>query len=225
MGYILHVSDFHLRGDTDPGTDSVSLPQALASMVETLNEREYEIDYLIHTGDIIDSSDLCEAIGKGLLDKNELGCDINSFYKINEKTNERKFNNQEFENWLLTQSDETIEEYNRELEKQTTVRFEKATEIMNQLISKLRLASSRVVICCGNHDVMRLVERTESHCENWNYEPIKSDDSRIRAFESFLNKFNAANCQQLFSISEPVTYCALRNINILILNTNCKKPS
>ena len=55
LSFILHVSDFHL---TDGKNEFAS--EALKVLSEKLKLEGIKIDYLLHTGDVIDSSDIYE---------------------------------------------------------------------------------------------------------------------------------------------------------------------
>lgn len=52
MRFLLHVSDFHLRLDNTSRNATISAMEAIA---KKLQEEHIQIDYLIHTGDVIDS--------------------------------------------------------------------------------------------------------------------------------------------------------------------------
>lgn len=55
--FILHVSDFHL---TDTQDEIEQAQDALKALVTKLSSEKIKVDYLVHTGDVIDSSDLYE---------------------------------------------------------------------------------------------------------------------------------------------------------------------
>ena len=57
--FILHVSDFHISEKTQK---NASL--ALAVLIDKLKEMDISISYLIHTGDVINSSDIKARIKK-----------------------------------------------------------------------------------------------------------------------------------------------------------------
>ena len=57
--FILHVSDFHI---TEKTQKNASL--ALATLIDKLKEMDISISYLIHTGDVINSSDIKARIEK-----------------------------------------------------------------------------------------------------------------------------------------------------------------
>ena len=61
LRYLLHVSDFHLTEDKATKDHARA---ALDAVVNKLKTSEIHIDYLVHTGDIIDSSDIYYKIAK-----------------------------------------------------------------------------------------------------------------------------------------------------------------
>ncbi len=63
--FILHVSDFHL---TDNEEEIKHAQNALDALIKKLSLEKIKVDYLVHTGDVIDSSDLYEitAIESGI---------------------------------------------------------------------------------------------------------------------------------------------------------------
>lgn len=62
--YILHVSDFHL---TQNSLDFAK--EGLKALSDMLDKNDITVDYLIHTGDIIDSSCICSNVIKSLADQ------------------------------------------------------------------------------------------------------------------------------------------------------------
>lgn len=63
LRFILHVSDFHL---TDNQDEIKHAEKALETLVAKLSSEKIKVDYLVHTGDIIDSSDLYVKTAKEL---------------------------------------------------------------------------------------------------------------------------------------------------------------
>ena len=55
LRFILHVSDFHL---SDDDREQETVTEALTVLVKKLKDEGIKIDYLIHTGDVINSGDL-----------------------------------------------------------------------------------------------------------------------------------------------------------------------
>ena len=63
LRFILHVSDFHL---TDNEDDIEYAKNALKSLTDKLVSENIKVDYLVHTGDIIESGDLYEKVAEEL---------------------------------------------------------------------------------------------------------------------------------------------------------------
>lgn len=53
--YILHISDFHLTEDPEKNKYA---KKALDSLAKALKDSRIKVKYLIHTGDVINSSDI-----------------------------------------------------------------------------------------------------------------------------------------------------------------------
>lgn len=138
--FILHVSDFHL---TDDDTELSHASSALEKLASKLISENIKVDYLFHTGDVINSSDLYEKTAS------ELEC-CKEFYS--EANGNKEFNSSEFK---AHASPEVKNEFKKKLRQLTTERFQKATELMKKFASHLNIALGNVVICCGNHDVYR----------------------------------------------------------------------
>ena len=89
------------------------------------------------------------------------------------------------------------EEYDSQLSKLASKRFEIAKEIMQGLIKELDILNKNIVICCGNHDKVRY--RKNQKC----------------AFELFQNFLNSMGLYK-----ELTALHNLDNLNVLVLNTN-----
>lgn len=97
--YILHVSDFHLSSDTIDFA-----VKALKCLSDKLDEKEIPIDYLIHTGDVIDSKN-AHLIAANQLSKKE------DTTWVAEYVNEEEFDEEGFKNDTRT-TDKILTEIN-----------------------------------------------------------------------------------------------------------------
>lgn len=187
-------------------------------MASKLISENIKVDYLFHTGDVINSSDLYEKTAS------ELEC-CKEFYS--EANGNKEFNSSEFK---AHASPEVKNEFKKKLRQLTTERFQKATELMKKFASHLNIALGNVVICCGNHDVYRpfWTNNVQAEC-------IKTDDipkyqvseemrERFEPFERFLDDLETANSRKRNMKNETITQFTLGNLNILLLNTNWQNP-
>ena len=215
--FILHVSDFHL---TDTQDEIEQAQDALKALVTKLSSEKIKVDYLVHTGDVIDSSDLYEKTAHEL----NLGEEFFSF-----KGEKVLFNKTIF----CEKADEQQKnDFNSKLKKLTESRFKKAEEVLRKFISDLNIPLGNVVICSGNHDVLRLlsIDDTPVICEKdeddkWAYQSPDYLKDSFTPFENFLDNLEIANSRKRCNSNESVTQCTIDNLNFLLLNTNWKNPT
>jgi len=210
--FILHVSDFHLR---DNKKDLKNAREALKCLTDTLKKKEIKVDYLLHTGDVIDSSDVYLKIAR-----------TNSEWKkyIKKKNNVDCFDSTEFQK-KASKKQRTA--FDKKLIEVTQKRFEEAGKLLSEFITDLNLSFGSVVICSGNHDIPRLMElkRTVISCcksgdEEWKYD--YNDKLKIfNPFNEFLDNLNVANSPRRIQDS---CFCKLDSLNILLINTNWPNP-
>lgn len=216
--FILHVSDFHL---TDNNDDIMYAQSALKALTNKLSDEKIKVDYLVHTGDVIDSSDIYEKVAKELKLSDE-------FFSYEEDSKKKKFDKKIFSE-KATDEQKEIFDYN--LVELTKRRFKKAEDVFRKFISDLNISFGSVVICSGNHDILRFfqianksVTCEKSDDDKWNYTfPEVLEDSFV-PFENFLDNLDVANSKKRCGSDKPVMYCAIDNLKFLILNTNWKNP-
>ncbi|MBD5134289.1 MAG: metallophosphoesterase [Clostridiales bacterium] len=226
--FILHMSDFHL---TNNKKDIKCATAALDALADKLRSEHIKVDYLLHTGDIINSGDLYNQIAL------ELEC-CKDFFDADEKSVHqdvvKKFDASRFEKEA---SEEDKEEFNQKLRVLTARRFEEAVDVIKHFVSRLNISLGNVVICCGNHDVLRPFFRsdTPAHCKQSGGESYYSCNREVedtfRPFEEFLDQLETANSRKRQNRDKsadkqnaPVTHFTLGNLNILIINTNWENP-
>jgi len=216
--FILHVSDFHL---TDNKDEIKHAQNALEALVNKLSFEKINVDYLVHTGDVIDSSDLYKKAAQEL--------DLESKYFSDNET-KKLFNENQFRE---NSSNEEKQKFNLKLKELTEKRFDEARKVFEKFILDLNIPSGNVVICSGNHDVMRLfpisnstIECKKDNNDEWNYifpQELKLEDNFI-PFENFLDDLGVANSKKKLASEKTIMCCSLDNLNFLILNTNWDNP-
>lgn len=251
LRFILHVSDFHIGDDPD---QNEQVRQALTSLTKKLKDDGLKVEYLIHTGDVIDSGDLynrvAEEMGLGdpfWEDEKETGSD-----KTKKKFLDKKFKEVARANTKLDEEEkkdihpilDDLKEFDRRVKGYVEERFKLAESIMRDFITDLNVAFGNVIICCGNHDVLRplILDETEVTCEKAEdghrdyYAP--SETNVMEPFEDFLNKLGVANSKNRCKNSASCPgkedtacvecaakiNCTLDDLNVLILNTNWANP-
>lgn len=218
LRFILHVSDFHL---TDNEDDIEYAKNALKSLTDKLVSENIKVDYLVHTGDIIESGDLYEKVAE------ELNLD-SSFFSKDEDSQRILFD----ENIFVNKADgKQKKKFNSKLIEITRQRFKKAEEVFKGFVSDLNISFGSIVICCGNHDALRLfpvstntVVCKKNEYDDWEYSLPTDFQDDFAIFEEFLNNMEVANSQKRCGSSESITCCSIDNLNFLIFNTNWKNP-
>lgn len=170
LRFILHVSDFHI-GD-DPGQNE-QVKQALTALTQKLKDDGLKVEYLIHTGDVIDSGDLYNRVAE------EMGLGDPFWEYEKEKGSDKtkkKFLDKEFKEVAKANAKidgagkkdlhpvlDDLEEFDRRVKGYVEARFKLAESIMRDFITDLNVAFGNVIICCGNHDVLRplILDETE----------------------------------------------------------------
>lgn len=226
--FILHMSDFHL---TDNKKDIKCAKAALDALADKLRSEHIKVDYLLHTGDIINSGDLYDQIAL------ELEC-CKDFCRADEKSTDqdavKKFDASRF---AKEASEEDKEEFNQKLRELTTKRFKEAVDVIKHFVSRLNISLGNVVICCGNHDVLRpfFKSDTPAHCKQSDgeshYDCNGEVENTFGPFEEFLDQLETANSRKRQNQDKPdsqqntpVTHFTLGNLNVLIINTNWENP-
>ena len=217
--FILHVSDFHL---TEKESDLQLAKNALNALTLEIESQRINIDYLLHTGDIIDSTDIYQKTAETI--------QVSSEYM--------KSNIFDVESFKKKASEQEKCEFDHMMIKIMHKRFDKAIEVFRTFIADLNVSLGRVVICSGNHDVPRFVSMNSENvcCDkddkgNWNYcdnNGVLLSDSED-PFEVFLNTLGVANRNTSSYYqgekNNPIKCLRIDNLNFIILNTNWNNPA
>ncbi len=161
LRYMLHVSDFHLTENPE----HIDIAKAaLKEISRKLRSEKIKIDYLVHTGDIIDSTDFHKRAFASLKNRDTAT-----------DTAESSF---DFDVFCKNAKHADKVEFNEHLSNFTKTHFTKARAVIADFMSEINVAPGNVVICCGNHDVMRFapLSDVEPVCEkdsNISYEPAE----------------------------------------------------
>lgn len=102
--------------------------------------------------------------------------------------------------------------------------------MFRKFISDLNIPFGSVVICSGNHDVLRLfpIDNTPIVCQKnddkWTYTHPQELKNNFTPFEDFLDNLEVANSKKKCASNESIMHCTIDNLNFLLLNTNWKNP-
>lgn len=256
LRFILHVSDFHLNDSSQEGKNNIAeVHDLLTALTQKLQEEKIKVDYLVHTGDVIDSEDLYDLVATEM----EIG---SSFWKYEydkaSGTAGKKFLYEEYKKAAKANEGlrnpgveiprpnmKDLIEFDSKVADHVEGRFQRAAGIMRSFVTDLNVAFGNVVICSGNHDVLRplsmdedAVTCQEGTSDRWEYSYPESVSKISRHFNDFLDELGTANCikrcrarsayqkekgKDCLQCGE-TTFCALDNMNVLILNTNWPNP-
>lgn len=249
LRFILHVSDFHL---SEQGDILKQAQAALKVLTRTLKTEGCKIEYLIHTGDIINSGDLFDTIARnhnipdifwediefedGSVIKKFLHEEYAKAARSNSK--DKIVPDKGFDWTTETPTVEHLEKFDAEVTEKVKSRFSQAESVMRSFITDLNIAFGNVVICSGNHDVLRplAIDSNTVLCKKTSddeYEYIASSqaDAIMNPFNEFIDNMKVANCKERYDEDDnvcahfgSVSHCILDDLNILILNTNWINP-
>lgn len=258
LRFILHVSDFHLNDDDKQLEEA---RYALEELTRTLKSKGFVIEYLIHTGDVINSGDLFDntATEYGIPDKywekddeypntkhflyeeyskdgHKSSADENTDCKTED--GQGKSTSEELDWGTENPTKQHLEAFDQKVKERVIKRFEEAEKVMRDFITDLNVAFGNVVICSGNHDVLRplAVDQNNITCaktvENeYEYQGDKETEAIMEPFNTFIDKLKVANSQERYGDEAPIcrqfgsiSWCTLDGLNILILNTNWINP-
>lgn len=233
MQFILHVSDFHLK----KAADNIVAEKAFEALVKKLQIEDIQIKYLIHTGDVIDA----RAIQQDVIKK----CNFSNLFK--DKNGKLDLSLDKF-NQDATSSQ--IHLYNETLKKLTKARYKIAARTIRKIITILNIPIGNVIICCGNHDVMRLAHKitttgkikckkskdglykitycVNESCEKTNKLYERFIESEYKPFCDFLDDLEVANSFKRLAPDNrnyPAMFCSVKDLNVLLLNTNWQNPN
>jgi len=256
LRFILHVSDFHLNNSALEGQNNFTeVKNLLTALTQKLKEEKFKVDYLVHTGDVIDSGDLYNIVAAEMkLDKSfwesgddeESGAAIEKFlYEEYKKAAVQNTELNKVNGDALRPTMEDLKEFDKRVAFHVENRFKESIKVMHTFATDLNVAFGNVVICSGNHDVLRplcmdedAVTCKKGTSDRWVYKYSKSAGCVAFYFNKFLNDLGTANSTNrckgspvcLGESSEAcaecgeTTFCSLDDMNVLILNTNWPNP-
>lgn len=252
LRFILHVSDFHLSDDPDV---EQAVRKALEALTQTLKNNKFKVDYLIHTGDVIDSGDLYNKVAEELsigdpywedeIDAESGESQRKFLYEKYQKA--ARENTQAFaESGEKQHPDiDDLKSFDAKVADHVEKRFNTAESVMRDFVTDLNVAFGNVIICSGNHDVLRplmfderSVTCTRGESGDWVYTPYTETELVTGSFHEFLNRLGTANgtnrCKHrsdCLGKNSPEcvactrdSFCALDDVNVMILNTNWANP-
>lgn len=219
--YILHVSDFHLSDENEEFARN-----CLKFLCDAIDEKNITVDYLFHTGDIIDASKAYSSAARDLEKENSSLRWISQEYLSDEGFNENAF---------LQDSRTTadiLQKMNKYISENAQEAFLVMVSVVNEFLANIRVRKRYAYFCVGNHDAIRPILKEGSDICN----RLKKDDGDAKEYHEKLAKYEEDN--QIFNAYRGFlnelgvwnadlskTYDQTPDINLVILNTNHRNPA
>ena len=203
MSYILHMSDFHF------GKNYTLEKNRLFDLAAFIGRKKIKIHSVVFTGDMIDAQSTTKKCIESL--KNvcpQLFKDIDTKAKIDIDY---------IAAIIASRGEDAVQKYNSEIKKYMDEAMECAADIFREFLAKINVNSDNVILCCGNHDRIRLVDEPKQNC---GYEHRLDENSITEPFEVYNCLCKKINNKLSFKTS---VYKA-NEINYVILNTNWMVP-
>lgn len=150
--YILHVSDFHLSLENEDFAR-----ECLKFLCDSIDDKNITIDYLIHTGDIIDAPrSYSTAIGDLEREDSSLGW-IRQKYLSDDGFDENEF----IKDPRLTAN--ILQRMNNHIFENAENTFTNIAGTVKEFLANIRVRKRYTYFCVGNHDTIRplLTESTD----------------------------------------------------------------
>lgn len=204
MSNLLHVSDFHITKN-----ERLS-KERLDSLSEFFKKSNINIDILVFSGDLVD--------GRGIVDQTR-----NCFLSKYPKELFEHENHDQFIEKLLQygKSNEVyIDDYNAMLYENTKNAFKRAIDIFNTFLNNLNITDKkRIIICCGNHDIVRPVYLNKT---NFKCDSDMSENDETKDFFQFYDYF----CSEIGTNISYHTYTReIDGLRFIVINTNFENKS
>lgn len=195
--FLLYTSDFHFSADNSKFEIA---KERLIGLATAIVKQGYDIDIFIFTGDIIDARSISiETIREMFQSEGANLCD-----KLIECLN----NNQVIKPILEEQN--AFETYCENITKNTNELFKKTKEVVKKdFLDVIGVTDpKKMIICCGNHDILRFENAPMFRCEDGqNMNSLDANEYK-KYFEPFLKFGNELlnvsvdNRPKLFTIDE-----------------------
>lgn len=201
MSRILHMSDFHF------GKDWALEKERLAELASWIKSNQIQIDYLIFTGDMIDSQVI----------------QANCVRKLKKRDPERYRHLKPSDHYsalvplLRDEGEDCINPYNDLLRQTMSSSMKQAGSIFLEFIKQIDIDRHRVVLCCGNHDRMRFVDENEFTCDGENCIDENSITAPFEAYDLLCSMVND-------KLSHQTMVYSCDGVNFVIANSNWKAP-
>ena len=203
MSYILHMSDFHF------GRDSELEKSRLMELARWIKNGRIEVDYLVFTGDMVDAPQIqAECVSQLTAKYPELSD------KLKDADTPAKLRSA-----IRAEGRCCSDFYDKTLREVAEKRMKKAAEIFQGFVREIGLNDQRVVLCCGNHDRLRLAGEGTFLCDANKEKRFSEEgmDAPFAVYDILCQTINPklSHCTNHYSTGE---------LTFLIANSNWRPP-
>lgn len=202
MSYILHMSDLHL------GRNPELEQKQLTGLATWLTKQKIHATYLVFTGDMIDAPSLLSTCIRKLKRR------FPEQFSGLEQTADT--------DTLLAQvsaaGSDCITFYNEQIREVTLHSMKRAAQLFLDFIHQIGVDNRNVILCCGNHDRMRLAHETDFDCGKTH---CVDEDKSTALFEAYNLLCKMVNDK----LSHRTEVYSQGGINFVIANSNWRAPS
>lgn len=207
MSTILHLSDFHF------GRDWNLEEKRLQELASCLNEKGVTINYVIFSGDMIDAPTIQNACVKKL----------KRAYPDVFKELKPKSSSDVVLAAIRKAGAVYIKEYDETITADSIKNMKRAGNIFNDFLKNIGVSSINTIICCGNHDRLRLAGEAAFSCD-----PTKVSENDPIDEEKYNASF-AAFSELCSIVNNRIKYhtavYSREGINFVLANTNWRSPT
>lgn len=137
MKNILHMSDIHY------GKDVELEKSRLVTLAEWINKENININFLVFTGDMIDSFEI----------KNKCIATLKKNYPVLDKLRPES-STEEVISAVRIAGEECCRDYNNEIKRISKRNMKEIGELFGEFAKEINVDSSHIILCCGNHDCL-----------------------------------------------------------------------
>lgn len=201
--------------------------EGLKCLSDTLDKNDITIDYLIHTGDVIDAKNSHYDAALELSKKNPSLAWIAEKYISNSRFDEDKFKNDD------RATDEVLQQINELISEDAEMLYLESALTVKEFLADIRVRKRHTYFCVGNHDTLRPIIKEEPlECDRFMHDDGDAQQyhKKLQEYESNYNVFGSyatsfLNDLGVWNSNLSECYDQTSDLNLVILNTNHRNPA
>jgi len=203
MSYILHMSDFHL------GRDNELEKSRLMELASWIKKAKIEVAYLVFTGDIVDAPLIQAECVKQLTTKYPA-----LFGKLADADSPEKLLPV-----IWAEGRCCTDFYDKTLREVAEKHMKQAASLFQDFVREIGLNNQRVVLCCGNHDRLRLAGEGTFLCDTNKEKRFSEEwmDAPFAVYDVLCQTINP-------KLSHRTNHYSIGELTFLIANSNWRHP-